>query len=386
MSTHPPGLDPLRFGPLRFGPLRFGLLLLALAASAGLASANGRWSAEDYAGQSQEGLVWASGSACSSFKSNSFKPEGALGKADVFPKFDVSARIWSPKSTASEEDWLELTFPETAARQVRIFETTRPGCIAKVIDVATGDVLHAETVENALHRFKGAQVLYVDLDPARKLTKLRIYVRPKDAGFSSPGIDAVALVPAGKQAAPPPPAKEGKLSVVTGRWSVDDYKAKAKEAEAKGKTADMARAVWPKTAAASSQMGDNQSPAMCVGKPQIWPKHAMGLPFKGGGWAPKDSASEAEWLELSYPATSTREIHVFETCLPGQVRKVEVDGKVVYDKELTKDAYKVFNQKAQVFWLQFSAPVKVTKVKLWFAPKVDFVRPGIDTVGLVPAE
>ena len=372
--------------PSVWAPLRLGLPLLVLAATAGPAFANGRWSAEDYAGQGQDGLVWASGSECSSFKSNSFKPEGAVGKADVFPKFDVSARIWSPKSTSSEEDWLELTFAETAASQIRLFETTRPGCISKVVDVATGDVLHEEAVVNALHRFKGAQVLYLDLDPARTLTKLRIYVRPKDAGFSSPGIDAVALVPAGERAAPPPPAEDGKVTVTTGHWSVDDYKARAKAAEAKGETVDLERAVWPKTCTASSQMGDKQGPDMCVGKPQIWPKHAMGIPFKGGGWAPKDSSSEADWLELSYPTTSTRVIHVFETCLPGQVRKVEVDGKVVYDKELTKDAYKRFNQKAQVFWLEFSAPVQVSKVKVWFAPKVDSVRPGIDTVGLVPAE
>jgi len=354
-------------------------LVLVLGAAAPALAGGGRWSAEEYAKLPPAELVYATGATSSSQGSRSFATENATGAPDVFPKFDVSARIWSPKSTKKETEWLELSFPETTASQIRIFETTRPGCVSEVRCAVTSAVLHREKVVNALHRFEGARVLYVTVDPPRKLSKIRITFRPKDAGYSKPGIAAVGLVVgSAAPAATPAPAPAGDLTCTTGRYDVETY--------AKQKLDPKTGYVWAKAAKASSSMGGKSvGPEGACGKPQVYPKHGAGRGMAKAArfWAPKDMGSKLDWIELSFAPTKTKTLHLFENIAPGCVVKVAINGQVVFSQKPKKDFYKSFNQKAQVLWLELSREVEVTSVKVWVSPQGSgSVRPGLDALGL----
>jgi len=354
-------------------------MVLVLGAAAPALAGGGRWSAEEYAKQPPATVVYATGATSSSQGSKSFATANATGDPDVFPKFDVSARIWSPKSTSKDTEWLELSFPETMASQIRIFETTRPGCVSEVRCAVTGTVLHTEKVINALHRFQGARVLYVNVDPPQKLSKVRITFRPKDAGYSKPGIDAVGLVVGSGSSEPAAaPAPSGDLTCTTGRYDVDTY--------AKKKLDLKKSYVFAKAAKASSSMGGKSvGPEGACGKPQVYPKHGpgRGLAKAARFWAPKSMGSKSDWIEFSFAPTKTKTLHLFENIAPGCVVKVAINGQVVFSQKPKKDFYKSFNQKAQVLWLELSREVEVKSVKVWVSPQGSgSVRPGIDALGL----
>jgi hypothetical protein len=189
--------------------LRGALILAALVAvgTPALAQDSGRWNVEQM--EQQEGdALFGSGATASSQMGQSGAPEGANGAPDVFPRHDVTARAWIPRSTNSEEDWLEVHFEEGWIDQIRVYETTTPGCIGKITD-ASGDtevVLYETEVTNALNRFSGAHVFWLGLSEPRRVTTLRVYVRPQDAGFARPAIDAVGVMrcPAPTQTAEAP--------------------------------------------------------------------------------------------------------------------------------------------------------------------------------------
>tara|TARA_R110002072_G_scaffold97625_4_gene214650 strand:- start:94 stop:1188 length:1095 start_codon:yes stop_codon:yes gene_type:complete len=354
-------------------------VILVLGAAAPALAGGGRWSAEEYSKQPPAQVVYATGATSSSQGSKSFATENATGQPDVFPKFDVAARIWSPKTTAKETEWLELSFPETTTSQIRIFETTSPGCVSEVRCAVTSAVFLRMKVVKTLHRFDGARVLYVNVDPPRKLSKIRITFRPKDAGFSRPGIDAVGLVVGSGSSQPAPsPEPAGDLTCTSGRYDTEAY--------GKQKLDFKESYVWAKTAKASSSMGGKSvGPEGACGKPQVFPKHGAGRGMAKAArfWAPKDMGSELDWIEFSFAPTKAKTLHLFENIAPGCVVKVAINGQVVFSQKPKKDFYKSFNQKAQVLWFELSREVEVTSIKVWVSPQGSgSVRPGIDAFGL----
>ena len=373
---------------------------LALALVGTATAGSGRWSVEEYqgAGFDFEEMVWPYRGAATSKMTNSKSVKQALGRPDVWPKYDVSDRVWIPKSTSSDKDYMELTFdPPVWAKQVHVFETSWPGCITKIVDVSGDEkeVLYKASVSKASREAVGrkAKVLYADIEPVRKIAKLRVVVSPKKAGFSRPAIDAVGLV----KGEPPPGADEegeeeelaleeesesDELVITTKRYGRDAYEADYD---------DFDELVWvSKGLASSSNAADKYSPSTLEGQPDGWPYHAMAKrpKYNGIAWGPRDSGSKKDWVEVEFPETECREIHIFEVYAPESIWKVvDLSGdepRNLFSRKPVKDAYKKYNQKAQVFSIRFSKPQTISKLKLVVSPKkAGFVKPGYDAIGLV---
>lgn len=364
--------------------------MMALAATGNAGS--GRWGVEDYqgAGFDFNAMAWPYQGAATSKMTSTKSVKQALGKPDVWPKYDVSDRVWIPKSTSSDKDYMELTFdPPVLAKQVHVFETSWPGCVSRIEDLSGDEavVLYQATVtkdgRNAVGR--KAQVLYADIAPARPIAKLRVTVRPKAAGFTRPAIDAVGLVKGEAEAAPAAaaaPAPSGELVVTTQRYGRDEYEAEYD---------DFDELVWvSKGLASSSNSAAKYGPGTLEGQPDGWPYHAMAArpKYNGVAWAPRDSGSKKDWVEVEFPATTCREVHIFEVYAPESIWKVvDLSGdapRKLYSKKPVKDAHKKYNQKAQVFVMRFSTPQEISKLKLVVSPlKAGYVKPGYDAIGLV---
>lgn len=370
--------------------------VLVATATAGV----GRWGVEEYQGEGFdfEAMVWPFQGAATSKMTNTKSVREALGRPDVWPKYDVSDRVWIPKSTGSDKDYMELVFdPPVWAKQVHVFETSWPGCVTQIVDISGKgeEVLYKARVSKESRDAVGrkAKVLYVDIEPVRRIAKLRVVVSPKKAGYTRPAIDAVGLV----KGEPPPGAEDGEeeaelelesesqsdeLVITTRRYNQDEYEADYD---------DFDELVWvSRGLGSSSNMADKYSPSTLEGQPDGWPYHAMAArpKYNGVAWAPRDSDSKKDWVEVEFPETECREIHIFEVYAPESIWKVvDLSGdepRDLFSQKPVKDAHKKYNQKAQVFSVRFSKPQTISKLKLVVSPlKAGYVKPGFDAIGLV---
>lgn len=134
--------------------------------------------------------------------------------------------------------------------------------------------------------------------------------------------------------------------------------------------------VFATAAKASSAYGRGQSAEDAIGKPRVFPRFGDNR----GTWACANKNSPSDWLEVEFPATQTETILIYETCDPGAIRQVLVDGTSVFQ---TSEKPGKFNR-AQVLWIRLSSPRSVSKVRIELNPSLVPAWPEIDAVALVP--
>jgi hypothetical protein len=336
-------------------------LLMAAGPGAGSArGASGRWSPRDYQAHQSDPTVWAKDATASGVYDNfRYAAEFATGAPNVFPRYGRNEQQWLPANKRGVA-WLELTFPPTMARQVRIFETNAAGTIREVIDLTTGEQAIFSTTD-APAKFSEGQVLWIDLGATRRVEKLKIVVDATPVE-DWPGIDAVGLV---GEKLPDPNAG------LQGHWSPADL---ARQPEAP--------IVWASAAKASGQYDAfRYAVTFAVGKPDVFPK----LGDQPNAWKTSSRAS-GQWIELTFPKTNARQVRIYETQAPGSVKKVidVTSGEhVLYEFPDKKSP--AFTE-AQVLFVTLRSPRPIEKVKLLIDPALSGGWPQIDAVGLVPAE
>lgn len=135
--------------------------------------------------------------------------------------------------------------------------------------------------------------------------------------------------------------------------------------------------VFAASAKASSSYGRGWDADQAAGAPRVFPR----LGDNRGAWACKDKRSRSDWLEVEFPATEATTVLIYETCDPGAVSRVLVDGQEVY---ASSEKPGKFNR-SQVLWIRLAPARSVTRVRV----EVDASRvpgwPQIDAVALVPA-
>jgi hypothetical protein len=152
--------------------------------------------------------VYATGAKASSSYGRGYMASEAVGPPNVFPRFRDSKGAWACKDKRSKSEWLEMTFPSTAAKALIVFETWKPDGITRIL------IGKKVVYQAGAYRSRGRALgLCVEFGGVLTISKVRIELDPTRVGYY-PEIDAVALVPAAGAAPSPsggakPPAAGG---------------------------------------------------------------------------------------------------------------------------------------------------------------------------------
>ena len=315
---------------------------LCLASGVHAQPASERWAPEAArANAPLDALVFATGARASSEYSGQYGAATATGRPNVWPQYGDKAGAWAPNDATSPSEWLEVSFPATETEAIYVFESCNAGAIRSVVD-GDGTTLYETTAPAG--RYSAAQVLAIRLPTPRTISKLRITVDGSlVSGWAE--IDAVGLRPTGGAGAGAP-VEEVEVAAESQRW------------EPKGVTERIpfANLVFAAGATASSQYSTGNGAAKATGRPDVWPKYGD----RPGAWAAADNSAR-EWLEVSFPPTSTRWIYIFETCAAGTIRKVVDDtGGVLYRTSEPPAQHR----SAQVLAITLREPRTVTTLKI----------------------
>ncbi len=167
----------------------------------GTAKRHGLLSALGVRWQRDRNLSWAvAANASSRFPRHN--PVEVIGPPDVYPLLRDADATWAPLRPDGGVEWLDVEFAPSdgVAHRVLVFETCGPGAVFAVTElVDTEDYrrkgrrwrpLWQGLPDRGPHR--EAQLLVVELEPARKVARLRLWLDTRiDRSWNM--IDAVAL-------------------------------------------------------------------------------------------------------------------------------------------------------------------------------------------------
>jgi hypothetical protein len=175
------------------------ILLLVGATTPAFAQTSGRLQVEKLrAKYPRTQRVYATGAKASSSYGRGYMASEVVGPPNVFPRFKDGKGAWACKDKRSKSEWLEVTFPSTAAKALIVFETWKPDGITKIL------IGNKVVYKAGAYRSRGRALgLCVEFGGALTITKVRIELDPTRVSYY-PEIDAVALVPVGGAAAPSP--------------------------------------------------------------------------------------------------------------------------------------------------------------------------------------
>lgn len=232
--------------------------------------------------------------ASSQYGETDWSAAQATGPPDTHGYGDI-ATAWAPAVRDGGIEWLELTYEfPMIPNVIEVYETCGAGAIAKVSvwpDEGTEWVtlMEREVTEASADPREGPIISATDAKKVAAPTRrVRVEIYTVVPGWNE--IDTVALV--GRYVVGP---VGGPLSSGAYRW-------------------------WAENAVASSEYGDDSySAKQVIGLPNV--RKAGDYP---AAWAPQVKDGGIEWIEvyLLAPLKPT-ELHVYESCGPGFVRKVE---------------------------------------------------------------
>ncbi len=336
---------------------------------------------------SSRGLFPIAARASSEF-SASWGAAQLVGRPDVWPDYGDRPGAWAPRRGRSALEWVEVDFPpsEVPTRAIRVFETNVAGSTARVAIVGARGEERVVFEAPAEHRTDGARVLEIELEELAMVRRLRVTVDNSHGGWSE--IDTVAIlpVPTGDPYRGAPPGRgpvrraglherlmsgfDGERVGVGRRFGVLAMLAHDWQVGWRGS--------WPVAATASSSWGRGWAASNARGKPGIYPLSGD-LP---GAWAPRPARGGVEWLEVDFgSAILARGVRVFETCRPGAVFALVLDGTTL----VWADA-PFAGAGADVLEVTLKTPRRVRTVRAYLDNDASPSWSEIDSIGLLRAE
>jgi len=143
-------------------------------------------------------VIWPKSARASSTYGGGWSPREVVGPPKVFPRSGDIRGAWAPaevgKHGGAGLHYLDVSFHgKHQAAEVWVFETNVAGCTYAVTDRTVKSdekILWERDPEQSL---TGAHVLVVTIDPARPISRLRVYVDGRGI-MQFPEIDTVGLV------------------------------------------------------------------------------------------------------------------------------------------------------------------------------------------------
>ena len=307
--------------------------------------------------------IWPIGARASSQFGGGWGADAIIGAPRVYPSCGDRMGAWAPRSRDSRTEWIEATYPQDAppASAIRVFETCIPGATFAVT-VQTADNPHEELVwQGEPHQAYSAQVLEIELEPARQVRRVRAYV-DNSISTSWSEIDTICLVatrpiPEAMRRRPPLLSARGwvlsalaavalTLALVPtciGRGGPSDVPTPTDKAHktlpsptvsavAAGVTprdwslpaAELASAdvTWAQVVHDfSSQYGTSQwSAQQTLGAPNVYPRHGD----IGEAWAPLAPDGGVEWIDVGFAREGlVRAIVIVQTFNPSAVIRID---------------------------------------------------------------
>ena len=308
--------------------------------------------------------IWPIGARASSQFGGGWSADAIIGAPRVYPACGDRMGAWAPRSRDSRTEWIEATYPDDAppAGAIRVFETCIPGATFAVT-VHTADGPGEELVwQGEPHQTYGAQVLEIELDPPRRVRRVRAYT-DNSISTSWSEIDTICLVatqpiPEAMRRRPPvlstrgwvlgalaaaalalalAPTCVGKaaprddiprpgqtttrplptatVTATAGRSTIRDWSIPATELAT-------SPVIWAQVVHDfSSQYGATQwSAQQALGAPDVYPRHGD----IGEAWAPLTPDGGVEWIDVGFARDAfVRAIVIVQTFNPSAITRID---------------------------------------------------------------
>ena len=296
--------------------------------------------------------LWPTRARASSNYGGAWGAHALVGPPRVFPRYGDIGGSWAPRASRSRVEWVETDYPAApAARAVRIFETCNAGATYAVSVWADG--VQSVIWEGPPSRESSARILEIELDPPRRVDKVRAYVN-NQLGSGWAEIDTIGLVmtepldPAivARQRAHARAARSRSSRMLVLMAALLAMGAAIAVFVAGGGGSGGREATEPLTRPAivevgaqvrilpgppaarwatdvieySSQYDDYSWAAdQVLGAPDVYPRHGD----LAGAWASRNSVGGTEWITVEVPQGTARGVVVVETNSPGAVVRLD---------------------------------------------------------------